>query len=645
MYLKKKDDDVFVVPQHPVLINKEETTSSQITKASSNVQPTSDLNYKKPEWSSVPRDCADLNSPDCYYLEVIKNGAIVEKIKLDKEFVVFGRLEGCDVLCEHPTLSRRHAILQYSDGQLDEKYPKGFYLFDLNSTHGTFLNKTRLEPNKYTYVDIDNVIKFAQSTRLYILHGPARPVTNGEDLKINLTHEQMKKIKERYDQISVKLKVRKELQEEEELEKKSSEKTKGIDWGMQSNQDDDADGDENDKVDDETSEYKNPFSELNQVDESYYSDDPRKALTIYFDRENEYLEYEVDESGPGKYTCKIRLPILNDMGEYVYAECEHRGKKKECMAACALEACRILNAHGVLKQSHGESAKRKKEKDWQSADYYDSDEDTYLDRTGDIERKRIKRMQQAGLDAKQADSDAKSNKVHSFESLKCDMSKLIVEKLQIEEKLNKCKEISKAIDDDDIDAYINSLKTCELDTITRAQLRRRVVEITNQIGKCEKLLKVAKPSGFEIAKWKQEIENETKANLNQPKPDEKTPVPKIEPPKVEVPKTPAPNTDVKMDQHSKESKEIVKPPPVIDDQIEEKPPKATRTETIEVTKASATTTVQVTQKRKIARVEPEYNEQPYESNDQYAVWMPPQSKSLINSLHFLYENRSIITNI
>lgn len=58
--------------------------------------------YEKPEWSSS----CDVHGKE-YFLEVLKLGAIIDKIDLmKKEFVVFGRLSDCDVVLEHPSISR-----------------------------------------------------------------------------------------------------------------------------------------------------------------------------------------------------------------------------------------------------------------------------------------------------------------------------------------------------------------------------------------------------------------------------------------------------------------------------------------------------------------------------------------------------------
>lgn len=41
-------------------------------------------------------------------------------------------------------------------------------------------------------------------------------------------------------------------------------------------------------------------------------------------------------------------------------------------------------------------SRKRKARNWEEEDYYDSDEDNFLDRTGTVERKREQRMKQAG---------------------------------------------------------------------------------------------------------------------------------------------------------------------------------------------------------------------------------------------------------
>lgn len=41
-------------------------------------------------------------------------------------------------------------------------------------------------------------------------------------------------------------------------------------------------------------------------------------------------------------------------------------------------------------------SRKRKTRNWEAEDYYDSDEDNFLDRTGTVERKREQRMKQAG---------------------------------------------------------------------------------------------------------------------------------------------------------------------------------------------------------------------------------------------------------
>lgn len=338
-----ENSDGFVVPSVPPMEPVAPASAAEFKMPSLPVQKSSAppiklpaLQYVKPDWSARPPPATSnedkLDSEGFsshYFLEVIKNGSIIERIRLEKEFVSFGRLETCDVICEHPSLSRYHAILQYSNGQTDPaKYPEGFYIYDLNSTHGTFLNKTRLKPNEYIKIELDNMFKLGLSTRLFILHGP-KPKNSAEDLNINVTHDQMKKIREKYSRISNTLRMRKEMDESSKREGENGGCESGVDWGLDMDEAN-VEGEENEE-DEQQLGGENPFGIIQDQDESYYSDDPKKALKNYFDREAEDLDYEVEELGPARFKCRIRLPIVNNYGDDIYAEVEHHGKKKDCM--------------------------------------------------------------------------------------------------------------------------------------------------------------------------------------------------------------------------------------------------------------------------------------------------------------------------
>lgn len=117
--------------------------------------------YKEPEWGST---CTTQ-----YSFEVVKNGTVVDTIDLTKKsYFVFGRLPSCDVSLEHPSLSRHHAIIQHC-GKANEKHSIGWYLYDLDSTHGTWTNKIKVKPRVYHRLRVGHVVKFGGSSRLYIL--------------------------------------------------------------------------------------------------------------------------------------------------------------------------------------------------------------------------------------------------------------------------------------------------------------------------------------------------------------------------------------------------------------------------------------------------------------------------------------------
>ena len=96
----------------------------------------------------------------------MKEGAIIEEISIaEKAYYVVGRQQDIvDIWQENPTISRRHAVFQHKDtGDL--------LLYDLGSTHGTFVNKKLIPPRQYFKLSAGDMIRFGQSTRWFILNG------------------------------------------------------------------------------------------------------------------------------------------------------------------------------------------------------------------------------------------------------------------------------------------------------------------------------------------------------------------------------------------------------------------------------------------------------------------------------------------
>lgn len=123
------------------------------------------LPYTEPPWAGAP------GVP--YTFELLKNGAILDTVPLTQQtYFVVGRLPVCDISLEHPSISRYHAVVQYRGKAGDTSAvgeELGFYIYDLGSTHGTFVNKNKIPPKTYTRLHVGHVLKFGGSTRLFIL--------------------------------------------------------------------------------------------------------------------------------------------------------------------------------------------------------------------------------------------------------------------------------------------------------------------------------------------------------------------------------------------------------------------------------------------------------------------------------------------
>ncbi|KAK3093167.1 hypothetical protein FSP39_012127 [Pinctada imbricata] len=421
--------------------------------------------YKEPQWSGVPEED--------YSFEVLKNGAIVSNIKLDKSFIVFGRLPSCDVTMEHPSLSRHHAVVQYCKHPTEE-YQRGVYLYDLDSTHGTWINKNKVYPNKYYRIRVGHVVKFGGSTRLHILQGPDEDQEEESNLSVNEMKEQRERQLREAEFLRQAGLAEEQRQRDERVAK---EEARGCLWGM------------GDDAEEDTEE--NPFASLiTPESEALYIDDPKKALKGFFEREGyDPPEYDCQEASRGKYKCTVDLPVDTPTGEPMVAEAVVSGKKREAVLQCALEACRMLDKMGLLRASSHESRKRKK-KNWEEDDFYDSDEDIFLDRTGDIEKKRQLRMKKAGK---------MEQKAETYDSLSQKHQEVKTQISEIEAKLEKAKAEAAALEAEEVDAldaYMSAIRSGVMDTSTRMKLKRQLIELKQEEQKLRRLMNVAKPASL-----------------------------------------------------------------------------------------------------------------------------------------------------
>ncbi|NXF82085.1 NADAP protein, partial [Sclerurus mexicanus] len=233
---------------------------------------------------------------------------------------------------------------------------------------------------------------------------------------------------------------------------------------------------------------ENPIAvDFQDVQDAFYMKDPRKALQGFFDREGEELEYEYDDRGHNSWLCRIKLPVDDASGKQLVAEVLHSGKKKEAMIQCALEACRLLDARGVLRQEA--VSRKRKSKNWEDEDYYDSDDDTFLDRTGAVEKKRLNRMRKAGkIEEKPETYDSLVRRItvtcQGYSPMPSPSRLVIVSLIQ-----------SQPAAQDSLDEFMTEIKSgCTLDSVARKKLHLRSFELKKEQQRLKGLIKLVKPA-------------------------------------------------------------------------------------------------------------------------------------------------------
>ncbi|XP_059209674.1 kanadaptin [Centropristis striata] len=442
--------------------------------------------YTEPPWGGKAPDIP-------YALEILKNGTIVDKVPLtEKGYFVVGRLPVCDVSLEHPSISRYHAVIQYrreaGEGEsIGEE--TGFYVHDLGSTHGTVVNKNKIPPKTYIRLRVGHVLKFGGSTRLFILQGPASDEEEESELTVTELREKARKQKAELEKRMMGEGSDDDDDEEEEKKKKEgdgqgesnkgqgklSNEDSGCSWGMAE-----------EAVPEEDENEENPFStEFQEDQEAAYLKDPKKALQGFYDREGEELEFEYEDKSHGTWLCRIKLPVDDAHGRQLVAEVTHVGKKKEAAIQCCLEACRMLEARGLLRQE-AVSRKRKK-KNWEDEDYYDSDDDTFLDRTGTVERKRQERMKKAGK---------VEERPQTYESLVAKLSEVEKELAETQKKLSVGRgDSSGSSTEDPLDAFMTAVRSeASMDGVERRKLHIHAADLRRDAQRLRKLVELTRPA-------------------------------------------------------------------------------------------------------------------------------------------------------
>lgn len=127
-------------------------------------EPLKAASKKRTSKYGPPPDSCD---PDqTWSLLIFKGKDLLERLVLRQDHYTFGReSEGVDVVTAHESCSKLHAVIQFLR-KGDKAIP---YVLDMESSNGTTLNDTALQPRRYYEMRSGDVIKFGASTRDYVI--------------------------------------------------------------------------------------------------------------------------------------------------------------------------------------------------------------------------------------------------------------------------------------------------------------------------------------------------------------------------------------------------------------------------------------------------------------------------------------------
>jgi pSer/pThr/pTyr-binding forkhead associated (FHA) protein len=98
----------------------------------------------------------------------LHEGVAINKCPLDKPELSIGRSPQCDIFIDDAVVSAEHALIERVEKE-DSQAAAGYYIRDLNSTNGTFVNNRKIERHKLLHEDLIRVgwvtFKFIDETK------------------------------------------------------------------------------------------------------------------------------------------------------------------------------------------------------------------------------------------------------------------------------------------------------------------------------------------------------------------------------------------------------------------------------------------------------------------------------------------------
>lgn len=365
---------------------------------------------------------------------------------------MFGRDVLCDFSLEHPSVSRFHAVIQYKRSGVA-------YLFDLGSTHGTLINKNKVDKRVYVDLNVGDVIRFGASTRLYIFQGPSELMPPEKDL-----------------QLMREAKLRREMSEREASLRRARQQASmadGVSWGMG----EDAIEEEEEDVEEIT--WQTYTGELTPKQEKT-KEKVLKRLEKIGHMKKEIAAIRAKDIPQGGLTQGQQTQIArNDQRTAELLE------ELETLEETLNDSIRESLGAKTGKKPNG-----KKKGTVEDEDDFSSDEDDFYDRT------KKKPSTQKG---------SESQTVETVDSLLEKRDKVLKEIEEKNEQLSAEKNkmeteiVPEVTSGDSLDAYMTGLSSTLVQDKT-AQIQQELSTLQSELDRILYLLKVADPSGDEVKK-------------------------------------------------------------------------------------------------------------------------------------------------